>query len=211
MPKYIPIFERVREIMRVTGPKTRSHQAISWFQRTIHGMGTTPQQVVKDDTRADEDIFMGKLCMFFYDPKTKEKLPYYDKFPLVLPIEMYDDGFLGINFHYLPPKYRIALLDKLLEFRNSDTMSSRTRIKATYALLKGVSKFKEVAPCIKRYLASHVQSRFIVVDSKDWEIAVFLPVERFVKKDTTTVWKNSLAQAGIKQRFRTRMQRKNNA
>ena len=29
----------------------------------------------------------GRLNLFFYDPKTKAKLPYYDTFPLVLPLE----------------------------------------------------------------------------------------------------------------------------
>ena len=30
---------------------------------------------------------LGRLNMFFYDPKYKKTLPYYDTFPLVLPIE----------------------------------------------------------------------------------------------------------------------------
>ena len=43
----------------------------------------------------------GRLNFFFYDPKYKKTLPYYDTFPLVLPIERIPGGFAGINFHYL--------------------------------------------------------------------------------------------------------------
>ena len=46
---------------------------------------------------------IGRLNMFFYDPKYKKTLPYYDTFPLVLPIERIPGGFAGINFHYLRP------------------------------------------------------------------------------------------------------------
>ena len=58
--------------------------------------------------------FDGLLNMFFYDPKMKKKLPYYDRFPLILPIEQYSDGFLGINFHYLSMPIRIRLLDRVM-------------------------------------------------------------------------------------------------
>ena len=45
-----------------------------------------------------QDLSFSRLNMFFYDPKLKKKLPYYDTFPLVLPLENYSDGFLGLNF-----------------------------------------------------------------------------------------------------------------
>src|SRR4051812_30598339 len=58
-----------------------------------------------------EDI--GTMIMYFYDAKLKDVLPYWDQFPLVFPIEIYDDGFLGINLHYLPPMLRAKLMDAL--------------------------------------------------------------------------------------------------
>ena len=33
------------------------------------------------------------MYTFFYDPKTKDKLPYYDRFPVVIINEIYPDGF----------------------------------------------------------------------------------------------------------------------
>ena len=47
------------------------------------------------DGKRDNEPFFGRLNMFFYDPKYKKTLPYYDTFPLVLPLENYPDGFLN--------------------------------------------------------------------------------------------------------------------
>jgi hypothetical protein len=55
----------------------------------------------------------GRLNMFFYDPKLKKQLPYYDTFPLVLPLETIPGGFMGMNFHYIRPVQRISLLQQL--------------------------------------------------------------------------------------------------
>jgi hypothetical protein len=59
---------------------------------------------------------IGRLNMFFYDPKYKKTLPYYDTFPLVLPLERIPNGFAGINFHYLRPLARFSLLEQLQRF-----------------------------------------------------------------------------------------------
>ena len=77
---------------------------------------------------------IGQMFMFFYDPKNKQTLPYYDRFPLVFPIELYSDGFLGINLHYLPQKYRANLMDALysIELLNK-AVPSTTRVSLTTA------------------------------------------------------------------------------
>ena len=55
----------------------------------------------------------GRLNFFFYDPKYKQVLPLYDRFPLVLPLETIPGGFMGMNFHYIRPVQRINLLNNL--------------------------------------------------------------------------------------------------
>ena len=52
----------------------------------------------------------GLLNMFFYDPKGRNTLPYYDTFPLVLPLEEYPDGFLGIKFSLFTYGIKIKII-----------------------------------------------------------------------------------------------------
>ena len=55
----------------------------------------------------------GIMNLFGYDPKHKERLPYYDTFPLIFPLEPAKGGFIGLNFHYLRPGARVAFLRSL--------------------------------------------------------------------------------------------------
>jgi hypothetical protein len=131
------------------------------------------------------------MYYFYYDPKTKDKLPYYDKFPLVLPIQLYPDGFLGLNLHYIHPKQRIILLDKLSEHATDNRFDAQTKLRLNYQMLAAFSKAYEATPCIKRYLGSHVQSRFVEIPADEWDIAALLPVEQFEKATKHKVWADS--------------------
>ena len=91
-----------------------------WYRKKIVEFGKPNRTKLIQDGKRRASPFFGKLNMFFYDPKLKQKLPYYDIFPLVLPLKRYSDGFLGINFHYLPIPLRVRLLDKLTDYSNND-------------------------------------------------------------------------------------------
>ena len=127
--------------------------------------------------------------MFIYDPKFKKTLPYYDTFPLVLPIENYPDGFLGINLHYLPIPLRIRLLDRLVDFSNNTKFDQSTRIVVDYQKLKNVRLL--IRPTIHKYLAGQVKSQFRRIDADEFTIATLLPVQRFKKASAAEVWKES--------------------
>jgi hypothetical protein len=129
--------------------------------------------------------------MFFYDPKHADTLPYYDMFPMVIMTEAVPGGFKGLNLHYLHPIARAKLFDALLETTNNKFMNESTKFQLTYQLLKGVSKFKEFAPCYKHYLIKHVESGVAVVEAPEWEIAMMLPVQQFAKKTSNYVWSQS--------------------
>ena len=126
--------------------------------------------------------------MFFYDPKLKKTLPYYDTFPLVLPLERYSDGFLGINLHYLPIPLRIRLLDRLVDFANNDEFDITTRLNVDYQKLKNV---RLVKPAIKRYLSGRVKSNFRRIDADEFTVATLLPVARSKKASANEVWRDS--------------------
>jgi len=129
----------------------------------------------------------GRLNMFFYDPKLKKKLPYYDTFPLVLPLQSIPGGFMGLNFHYLPYLLRFRLLERLQKFADGG-MKSTTKFEATYDDVKGINLIK---PTIKKYLYSHVRSQFLRIDFDEAALAVYLPVQQFRKAGTSRVWSDS--------------------
>lgn len=137
------------------------------------------------------EMMIGKMIMFIYDPKTKKKLPYYDTFPLIFPIAMYDDGYLGINLHYLPPNARAVLMGNLYSTIQSKGPEDK-KLAITYDILKGASRFQLFKPCIKRYLYSHVRSKFLVVQPKEWDAALMLPTAQFQKASETKVWSDSM-------------------
>jgi hypothetical protein len=129
---------------------------------------------------------IGRMYSFFYDAKGKATLPYWDRYPLIFPIEIYGDGFLGINLHYLPPLLRARLMDSLYSLVNNNKGDETTRLIASYKILKGSSRFKLFEPCVKRYLNSQVRSKFMYISPKEWDMALMLPTERFVGSPKST-------------------------
>lgn len=136
---------------------------------------------------------IGQMFMFFYNPKNKQTLPYYDQFPLVFPIEFHTNGFTGINMHYLPRNYRAKLMDALYMTINNKKSDTTTRLRITYDLLKSSAGMRYFRPCIKRYLAGHIMQKFIYIEPENWDKALMLPTERFMKKPTHYVHTQSVA------------------
>ena len=155
--------------------KKSGKEPYQWYRNRIKELGTPSQAQLIRDGKITGRVNFGALNMFIYDPKLKNKLPYYDTFPLVLPIERYRDGFLGINFHYLPYALRARLL-------------SRLDPNANYSALKNV---RLVKPTLKRYLNTNVRSRFRKLEEEDFMTAIMLPVQRFRKSSASKVWSDS--------------------
>ena len=147
----------------------------------------------EDPVQLKDRQVIGSMYMFFYDPKHKQTLPYYDSFPLVIVLKPAPGGFLGLNLHYLPPVLRAKFLDSLLDVTNNKRYDETTKFNLTYKKLESASKFKYFKPCIKHYLTEHVRSRFAMVQAPEWEIATFLPTADFQKATTRQVYKDSRA------------------
>lgn len=155
-----------------------------------------PRRVMRGDpTNLQPKVYPGKMFMFMYDPKTKEDLPYYDIFPLVLPWKRIPGGFMGLNLHYLPVKYRFWLMNNLMMLKTNNKMDETTRIRYTYEMIDGVAKFRYAKPCIKHYLYDHVKSQFRLISASDWGTAMMVPVEQFRKAPMEQVWRESMSKA----------------
>lgn len=129
----------------------------------------------------------GNMYLFMYDPKLKNVLPYYDQFPLVLPFRLIPDGFLGLNLHYLRPLLRMKLLGNLMQLATNNKYNRNTRIQMSWSILNNAARFPEVFPCVKRYKYTHVKTRFLKVNPKDWNAAILLPIETFRGDSKTNV------------------------
>ena len=175
----------IQSVLKAAGNKP---QSVAWFRNKIKEFGQPKSMdLIRDGKRTSVPTF-GLLNMFVYDPKLKDKLPYYDTFPLVLPIEEYNNGFLGINLHYLSVPMRIRLLDRLTETANNKKFDESTSLNANYSKLKNIDLIK---PCLKRYLAGHVRSKFRKVTADEFIVATLLPVQRFKKQSDNFVFGQS--------------------
>ena len=163
-------------------------KSTDWYRDKIKEFGTPKSlDLIRDGKQAARPFF-GRLNMFFYDPKLKKTLPYYDRFPLVLPLENYSDGFLGINFHYLPIPLRVRLLDSMVDFSNNTKFDESTKLNVSYNAIK---RIRLVKPTLKRYLAGKVKSRFRRIDADEFIVATLLPVARFSKATAAQVHRDS--------------------
>lgn len=174
-----------------------SRDSLRWLEskiKDIKGRSNIASNLSKERNRWVTRFQLGGLYFFYYDPKTKTDLPYYDRFPLVIPLEIYPGSFLGLNLHYLPIKYRLAFLDKLLDTAELNKNDEISRVRVTYDILSATRMYKEFRPCVKKYLTSHINSKIIAVQPNEWDIACVLPVQQFKKQTADYVWEESVEQ-----------------
>ncbi len=183
---YNTLFERVKE--KTNGEE----QSWQWYRKTVRSMALeyrqNPDKTIKDERRdkADDErnedknqlrryARQGRLFLFEYKAKMKY-LPYYDTFPLVYVIKANADHFFGANLHYLEPKKRVIAIEKLKENRIDLPRS-----------------------CFHKYILDHVDGFLLDLAIDEWDTAIVLPVEHFVRErggvlvpyKSTDVWKET--------------------
>jgi len=175
--------------------QTMQRDSLQWLTKKVSELknpSSIRTDIARERFRNTQRFILGGLYFFYYSPKGKDDLPYYDKFPLVLTLERYPDSFLGLNLHYLPLKYRIQFLDKLFDYALYDNNDELKRLRVTYEILNASKRFKEFRPCIKKYLYSNIQSKILAVQPNEWDIAAYLPIQQFRGAPAKEVWQDSL-------------------
>jgi hypothetical protein len=185
------LLDRIKTSLNKEGLTPRTNASRSWLRSKVAQLNVSSSTLIKDKQRLRDQSFIGKMYFYYYDPKTKDRMDYYDRFPLVIPIEPYKDGFLGLNLHYINPQQRIVLLDKLSSTATDNKFNESTRLQLSYSYLSKASKIYEATPCIKRYLFSHIQSRFLEITADEWDIAALIPGSNFVGASNSKVWSDS--------------------
>ena len=185
--------DTLKSAIKTSSATAKARAAGDWFREKVKQASAstkmsavTPGQLLK--RQEEGSATLGKMLFYKYDPKFAKKLPYWDMYPLVFPFEKAKGGFYGLNLHYIPPRDRAVLMDELKEYATNNKYDATTRLKITYDLLKGYGR---AVPCVKRYLGSNVRSNTVRINADEWEIAIFLPVERFQKEKKSVVWNDS--------------------
>lgn len=174
------------------GITPRTKESREWFAQKVRNMRVNRAALMRDESiDLRESEIVGSMNMFFYDPKTKDTLPYYDRFPLAIIVGPAKDGFYGLNLHYLPINLRAMFLDALLDNLTNEKYDASTRFRLTYNLLQSTAKLRYFKPCFKHYLSSNVKGNFARVPSTEWEIATFLPTARWTKGSQGAVYTDS--------------------
>ena len=172
-------------------PRTKESQ--NWFRRKVQGLAIPNNLSLmgQEPLKLRSRTGVGSMYMYFYDPKHKETLPYYDRFPLTIVVGPAKGGFMGLNLHYLPNVLRAKFLDGLMGITSNKKFDESTKFAVTIRELKNTSKLKYFKPCLKHYLMDHVRSRLSLVPAPEWEIATFLPTARFEKKGKSIIHADS--------------------
>ena len=186
-PGYKTLFERVSA---ATGGEKKS---LAWYRNTVKQESSAYKKNFKkyilneksDRVGAVEEqdanelrryTVQGHMYMFEYKAKMRH-LPYYDRFPLVYVIKTIGKSeFWGANLHYLSPKKRVIATRKLMQGRIDIPKK-----------------------CFHKYLQAHVEDLYLDLASAEWDTAILLPTEDFVRDlngmmfpiDKELVWKDT--------------------
>jgi len=198
------IFNRLELQAFRAGITPRTKESREWFMNKAKNMRSINRQaLLREDPLVQRKALqnlsrtglVGTMQMFFYDPKHKDKLPYYDLFPLIVVVGPAEGGFYGLNLHYLPPILRAKMLDALMETANMKA-GDNAKFQITYKKLQSIANLRFYEPCFKHYLTKHVKSKFAEVPMPEWEIATFLPTAQFRKANSKKVYADSRKRIG---------------
>lgn len=201
------LYQRIEKEALANNLTMRTKESMDWFRKNVSrltraGTRINRQKLIQSsDLRGDpsnpktevalQQHGPGSMYNYYYDPKHKKTLPYYDRFPLIIMVDKAKDGFYGLNLHYIPPLLRARLLDALTSNINNRAFNQTTKMNVNYGILKSTAKYKYYKPCFKHYLTKHIRSEMALVMPDYWEIATFLPTALWEKKTATEVYKLS--------------------
>jgi len=165
---------------RVSNSK-KTKKSVAWFRKKV---GDSAKGFKRKAT-----LRPGRMFTFGYDAKLKAILPYWDKFPLIIVLDVYKDGFLGLNFHYISPIERAKFFNKMMKFatekKEPEDMSDKAFFNVTWDAVKNI---KGADKMIHKYLYGHVRTSLLEAPPNEWENVIFLPYQRFVGASAKAVW-----------------------
>ena len=197
------LLDKVSDAIRTGTVGAETKKSAKWFLMKTKGLEgslrnrwtqtNAPKFYREAETKVSPKVLKlrvnrGDMFAYYYHPKHRATLPYYDQFPLIMLMSEEKETFIGINFHYLNPNIRAILLDKI----NSKVGTGQI----TNSWWTKLSKIPQIAPTVKRYRYDHIVRKVIPIEEKEKELAIFLPLERFKKSSKSKVWADSKKRIG---------------
>jgi hypothetical protein len=175
--KLVHLTEGTKKISKAKKKK----KSIAWFKQKVGDSAKGYKKKAK--------LKPGKMFTFGYDAKYKAILPYWDKFPLIIVLDVYNDGFMGLNFHYLYPVERMKFLTRIMKYATQkgevEDMTDKARFNISWDAVRNI---KNADKMIHKYLYGHVRTSLLEAPPNEWENAIFLPYQRFVGATAKSVW-----------------------
>ena len=147
-------------------------------------------------------IVPGNLYMCRYSPPAEHSLPYYDRFPLIMPYKTESRMFRAWNFHYLPHQARILLLAHLMKYADTKSfwtrkpvLNNKTSMQFDGRALKDLAAHPVARPTSHEYQLAHVKTQFKFIEPKHWALMMLLPTESFVMSKKSQVWADVVVSA----------------
>lgn len=180
-PKHRSIFDTLADINNRDSIRRQGNKSKQWFANKI-------KSAILDQSKLRSRPTIGEMYILNYHAKWDGTLPYWDRYPLIVPFAPARKGFLGLNFHYIPVKFRIVLLQEMSKWVRGT--GDRKKMLVNYGkLLKMAHKYYK--PCIKHYLYTQLRSKLIHISPEEWELAVTLPIASFVGSSKDKVYRDS--------------------
>ena len=125
----------------------------------------------------------GQIYTFGYDPKWKDKLSFYDNGPIILALGRKKDSNppleLGLNLAFIPPKIRIAILDKVYTtyidqydrqnmLREAQKIDTSEPVPIGYYIAKEILLGSGFEFALRSYLLDHTMSPFRLIPQAEW-------------------------------------------
>ena len=86
------LLDKLKTAIKTSTAGAKARAAGDWFREKVKQAGAsarmkavTPNQLLR--RQPDDNILLGKMFFYKYDPKFAKKLPYWDMYPLVFPFD----------------------------------------------------------------------------------------------------------------------------
>tara|TARA_B100000470_G_scaffold221434_1_gene211792 strand:+ start:137 stop:634 length:498 start_codon:yes stop_codon:yes gene_type:complete len=142
-------------------------------------------------------VYSAKFYFFKYITETN--IEYFDIFPLILSLGKIGKVITGLNFHYLPPKMRIPLLNQMMKLKPDMIQSPVAFAKHFKKLVWAQRKWRPAQTCFKRYVLEDIRGgKILRIERPDWEkVMMQEKVEKFVsgqnqRVNIKKVWRDSI-------------------